>query len=82
MSLLASSSKHDQPSDGRIKREEAVGASLGEENLNSGTTQNQRDSYEEGDDEGSGNSRDESRERRRERSPERRGYESYDRKNR
>ncbi|XP_046418390.1 uncharacterized protein LOC124178788 isoform X2 [Neodiprion fabricii] len=78
--LIPASTKHDQSNDSLSKREEAVGASLGESQGGAGQI-TRIDSYEEGDDEGSGNSRDESRERRRERSPERRGYE-YDRKSR
>ncbi|XP_048506299.1 uncharacterized protein LOC105694018 isoform X4 [Athalia rosae] len=78
--LTSGNPKHDQSNETRSKREEAVGASLGE-NQGGNVQLNRRDSYEEGDDEGSGNSREESRERRRERSSERRGYE-YDRKSR
>ncbi|XP_015591007.1 uncharacterized protein LOC107265717 isoform X7 [Cephus cinctus] len=70
----------DPPNESRNKREEAVGASVAE---NSGVPgpPNRRDSYEDGDDEGSGNSRDESRDRRRDGSPSGRRYD-YDRKGR
>ncbi|KAG7208272.1 hypothetical protein KM043_014515 [Ampulex compressa] len=68
----------DPAADTRHKREEAVGASVGESQGVSSVS-NRRDSYEEGDHEGSGNSREDSRERRRDNSPERRRYE-YDRK--
>ncbi|KAJ8680007.1 hypothetical protein QAD02_015794 [Eretmocerus hayati] len=58
----------DSSSDSRVKREEAVGASVVENQGGTGP-QNRRDSYEDGDDEGSGNSREDSRDRRRDPSP-------------
>ena len=79
--ILVSAIMQEQPSDSRNKREEAVGASVGETSNVLGPS-NRRDSYEDGDDEGSGNSRDGSRERRRDgSSTDRRRY-GYDRKGR
>nr|XP_012218206.1 PREDICTED: uncharacterized protein LOC105669692 isoform X2 [Linepithema humile] len=78
--LPTMSAIQDQTSDSRIKREEAVGASLESENQGISGSSNRRDSYEDEDDKGSRNSREGSRERRREGSPDRRRYE-YDRKN-
>ncbi|XP_029052027.2 uncharacterized protein LOC114880316 isoform X2 [Osmia bicornis bicornis] len=72
------STMQDQTSDSRNKREEAVGASV-RENQGVAASSNRRDSYEDEDDEGSANSRDDSRERRRDSSSERRRYE-YERK--
>ncbi|XP_076386617.1 endoplasmic reticulum export factor secretory 16 isoform X3 [Megachile rotundata] len=69
----------DQTNDSRNKREEAVGASI-RENQGVAILSNRRDSYDDEDDEGSANSRDDSRERRRDSSSERRRYE-YERKN-
>ncbi|XP_053989660.1 uncharacterized protein LOC128882118 isoform X2 [Hylaeus volcanicus] len=74
-----SSTIQDQTNDSRNKREEAVGASI-RENQGVSNSSNRKDSYEDEDDDGSGNSRDDSRERRRDSSSERRRYE-YERKN-
>ncbi|XP_076654050.1 endoplasmic reticulum export factor secretory 16 isoform X2 [Halictus rubicundus] len=74
-----SSGISEQASDSRIKREEAVGASI-REAQGASSSSNRRDSYDDENDEGSGNSRDDSRERRRDSSSERRRYE-YERKN-
>ncbi|XP_058802718.1 uncharacterized protein LOC131670805 isoform X2 [Phymastichus coffea] len=62
------STTQDLTVDNRSKREEAVGASIVETQISAGMP-NRRDSYEDGDDEGSGNSRDDSRDRHREPSP-------------
>ena len=62
----------------RSKREEAVGASMGEEKAPTGS-QNRRESIEVGDDEESVNNGEESRERHREGSTERKRFE-YERK--
>ncbi|XP_012286422.1 uncharacterized protein LOC105702982 isoform X2 [Orussus abietinus] len=78
MPPVSLSTIQDQPTDVRNKRAQAVGASMGEGQPITATP-NRRDSYEDGDDEGSGNSREESRDRRRDASPERRHYD-YDRK--
>jgi hypothetical protein len=61
-------STQDLTTENRNKREEAVGASIVENQIGSGLP-NRRDSYENGDDEGSVNSREGSRDRRRESSP-------------
>lgn len=74
--FLAMSVMQDPPTDS-MKRKEAVGASVRENKELQGPPSH-RDSYEDGDDEGSVNSRDGSRDRRRE-SPDRRRYD-YERK--
>lgn len=66
--FLALGATQDSTSDTRNKREEAVGAPIAETQAGSGPP-NRRDSYEDGDDEGSGNSREGSRDRRRDISP-------------
>ncbi|XP_066585949.1 uncharacterized protein [Prorops nasuta] len=77
MSSVASMAMQEQLSDGMNKREEAVGASMGEPQGLPGLPA--RDSYENEDDDRSAISRDDSRERHRDSSSERRRYE-YDRK--
>lgn len=71
---------HDSGTETRSKREEAVGASMREDQLAATGSPKRRDSYEDGDDEESGNSRDENRDRRRDGSPTDRRRFDYDRK--
>lgn len=70
----------DLASETRNKREEAVGASMREDDIPASSSPKRRDSYEDGDDEESANSRDENRERRREPSPNDKRRYDYDRK--